>query len=223
MMSVLSNSVLVLNTSFLPIDVINVYEASKKVCREDPRARFVDPETYMSYDYESWIDTWEDAIRSSKLSADKALQSSCMAFRIPEVIILTKYDGDGSGERYRDKDRPPKFSRRNVYLRDSHTCQYCNKRCDTSESNLDHVIPKSKGGEMNWGNIVVSCIPCNTKKGGRTPSEAGMRLIKKPTTPAYGELKKPFGAKLRRKLKGNALPSWENFLGKIYWEISLKD
>ena len=112
-MSVLSSSVLVLNKGWMPVDVTNVYEAVCKVCRDVPRARFVDPETYVTYDFESWVSTWEDAVRSAKFEADKVMVSYCLAFRLPEVIVLTEYDGDGQSHK---ANRPPKFSRRNVYL-----------------------------------------------------------------------------------------------------------
>jgi 5-methylcytosine-specific restriction endonuclease McrA len=221
-MSVLNNSVLVLNKGWMPVDVTNVYDAVLKVCRHDPTAKFVDPETYVTYDFEAWVDTWEDAIRAAKFDADKVLESPCLAFRLPEVIVLTRYDGDGHA---RKSNRPPKFSRRNVYLRDRNTCQYCGRKCSTEESNLDHVIPKSKPycGQMTWTNIVVACVPCNDKKRNRTPEEAGMRLIRKPVVPKPGELKRPWGEKLKRKLRGRVLPSWEHFLGKMYWEVGLKD
>lgn len=232
-MSVFNNSVLVLNSGWMPVDVTSVYEAVLKVCRDEPRAKFVDPETYLTYDFESWVETWEDAIRSAKFEADQVLESPCLAFRLPEVIVLTEYDGDGSGGC--KKLRPPKFSRRNVYLRDRNTCQYCGKKCKTEDSNLDHVIPKSKGGPMNWGNIVVSCIDCNNKKKNMTPEQAGMRLLSKPRVPEPGELKRAWGDKLKSKLKGRVRPSWTHFLGKMYselvdeamskmyWAVELKD
>jgi 5-methylcytosine-specific restriction endonuclease McrA len=227
-MSVLSKSVLVLNTGWLPVNVTTVDDAVCKVYNEGdefhskgPRARFVDPETYATYDFESWVDTWEDAIRSSHFDADKVLESPCFAFRIPEVIVLTKYDGTGDCGRLQNKS--PKFNRKNVYIRDHNTCQYCGKKCRTDQSNLDHVIPKSYKGQMSWTNIVVACIPCNDKKRNRTPKEAGMRLIRKPRIPKPGEIKIPWGMKLKRKLRGRVLPSWEHFLGKMYWEIRLKD
>jgi 5-methylcytosine-specific restriction endonuclease McrA len=220
MMSVLTDNVLVLNSSWMPVDVNTVYEASKKVCRDEPRARFVDPETYVSYSLEEWVDTWDDAIRSSKFGADQALKNACMTFRIPEVIVLLNYDGDGQDSK---KKRPPKFSRKNINLRDNWTCQYCGKKCRSGEYNYDHVTPKSRGGGMSWKNIVFSCIPCNSKKGGRTPEEAGMVLLREPWVPGPGDLKKPYAAKLRRKLKGGVLPSWEHFLGKMYWEVELTE
>lgn len=199
------NSVLVLNSQWRPIDIHSLHEAKKKVCRDKPRALFVDPETLERLDYGQWIESWDDAIRSAKN---------------PEIIVLTEYDGDGQGGK---NNRPPKFSRRNVYLRDKNTCQYCGKKCSTEESNLDHVIPKSKGGPMNWKNIVVACIPCNNRKRDMTPAQANMSLIRQPFAPKAGDLKRRFGAKLRRKLKGNVRPSWENFLGKMYWDVGLKD
>lgn len=222
-MSVLSSSVLVLNSGWMPVDVTNVYDAVLKVCRDNPRARFVDPETYVTYDFESWVDTWEDAVRSAKFEEDQVMQSSCLAFRFPEVIVLTEYDGDGSTGSKKKKLRSPKFSRRNVYLRDRSTCQYCGKKCKTEESNLDHVIPKSKGGPMSWRNIVVACISCNNKKKDMTLEQAGMRLQNRPRVPAPGELKRPWGMKLKRKLQGRVRPSWQHFLGKMYWEVELKD
>jgi hypothetical protein len=228
MSDVLDRSVLVLNTSFRAIDVTNVYKATQMVCKEedDARAFFIDPETYSPYTFDEWVETWDDAIRSAKLSADKALQSSCMTFRIPEIIQLSNYRGDGEGNRNKDPKRPPKFSRRNVNLRDEFTCQYCGKKCyNKGEYNYDHVIPRSRGGGMNWNNIVFSCIPCNSKKGGRTPEEAGMVLRRRPYIPEPGELarKRPYAAKLRRKLKGRALPSWEYFLGELYFEAVLQE
>ena len=73
---------------------------------------------------------------------------------------------------------PRKFSRREVFLRDHYTCQYCGRR--THDLTLDHVIPRHRGGDHCWENVVSACIPCNHKKAGRTPREAGMRLLRQP-------------------------------------------
>lgn len=214
-------SVLVLNKSWMPIDVTSVYEAVCKVCRARPRARFVDPDTYATYDFDSWVDTWEDAIRASEIAADKVMESPCLAFRLPEVILLTEYNGFGP-----DSSPGPRrlvFSRRNIYLRDRNTCQYCGKRFHTNDLNLDHVVPKSKGGQMTWQNIVLSCIACNDKKRNRTPKEAGMSLVRKPMVPKPSEVKRPWGERLKRKIGSNVPETWETFLGKLYWELELKD
>lgn len=76
---------------------------------------------------------------------------------------------------------PRKFSRREVFLRDNYTCQYCGKQ--TRNLTLDHVVPRRQGGEHCWENVVSACIPCNHRKAGRTPKEAGMKLLHVPKAP----------------------------------------
>jgi len=76
-----------------------------------------------------------------------------------------------------------KFNRKNVWLRDKGTCQYCNKRVGLHNFTFEHVTPKSQGGKTKWSNIVVACFPCNQQKGSRTPQEAKMHILKKPIRP----------------------------------------
>ncbi len=76
-----------------------------------------------------------------------------------------------------------KFSRINVLTRDNFQCQYCGHRFPRRELNYDHVVPRNQGGRTVWDNIVTSCYPCNSKKAGRTPDQAKMRLIKPPFRP----------------------------------------
>ncbi len=73
------------------------------------------------------------------------------------------------------------YSRKNVHIRDQHTCQYCGS---THNLTLDHVMPTSRGGPSSWENVVTACSPCNSKKGNKTPSEAGMVLAKAPVRPS---------------------------------------
>ena len=77
------------------------------------------------------------------------------------------------------------FSRSNIYLRDKYRCQYCAERFQASELTFDHVVPVSKGGRKVWENIVTCCIECNRKKGGKTPREAGLTLVRRPKRPTY--------------------------------------
>jgi 5-methylcytosine-specific restriction endonuclease McrA len=77
---------------------------------------------------------------------------------------------------------PPKTrrpNRKNIFIRDEARCQYCLKDLDFYDSTIDHVLPKSRGGADAWSNLVLCCGPCNIKKGSRTPSEAGMTLLRK--------------------------------------------
>jgi 5-methylcytosine-specific restriction endonuclease McrA len=78
-----------------------------------------------------------------------------------------------------------KFSRQNLYFRDRGKCQYCGTSFESKDLTYDHVIPRSKGGQTEWTNIVTSCLPCNLKKGGRTPEEAGMCLVRRPKVPIW--------------------------------------
>lgn len=81
------------------------------------------------------------------------------------------------------KKKAVKFSRVNLYTRDGYQCQYCGVKKGPSGLNYDHVVPRSKGGKSVWENLVASCIPCNTRKGHRTPAEAGMTLRRLPFKP----------------------------------------
>ena len=75
------------------------------------------------------------------------------------------------------------LTRKNIFYRDNNTCQYCGKsKCQLT---IDHIIPKHKGGEDNWKNLVTSCNRCNSKKGNFYIEELGMKLIKKPIRPHY--------------------------------------
>lgn len=71
------------------------------------------------------------------------------------------------------------LNRRAVFMRDDHRCQYCGRAAE----NIDHVIPKAQGGTHSWENVVASCRRCNTKKGGRTPKQAGLLLSRAPRAP----------------------------------------
>jgi len=76
-------------------------------------------------------------------------------------------------------------SRNGVLLRDNHTCQYCGATPGRAGLTLDHIVPRSRGGETVWDNVVACCRPCNTRKGDRTPEEAGMALRRRPGRPHY--------------------------------------
>src|SRR5438046_438837 len=96
----------------------------------------------------------------------------------------------------------------------SNTCQYCGDVFERNDLNLDHVIPRDRGGPTTWENIVCSCISCNTKKANRTPQEAGMRLIRKPKRPKW----RPF---VQINLGLHYHDSWKHFLDLAYWNVEL--
>lgn len=101
----------------------------------------------------------------------------CALFYYPSVIVCNNY--------IRTKPIPLSPTRANIYWRDNLTCQYCGRKDFYRNMTLDHVIPKSRGGDKGWLNLVTCCVPCNQSKGNKTPSEASMKLIKEPRVPRY--------------------------------------
>ena len=110
-------------------------------------------------------------------SRDRTIQGVNQTWPLPAIVRVMKNFP-------RNKIRV-KFSRINIYTRDGFKCQYCGHRFETEGLNYDHVIPRSQGGKTNWENIVTCCLPCNTKKGNRTPDQARMTLLRTPKRPKY--------------------------------------
>lgn len=164
---VLNTKVLVLNRNFLPVHVTSVRRAFSLLYQGVAEA--VDDQ-YRTFDFDSW-----SALSSSV--HDDTIGLVDRIIRVPRVILLLTYD--------RIPKRQVRFNRFNVYARDRNTCQYCGHRLPRVELNLDHVIPRSQGGSSVWENIVCSCHACNRRKGGRTPKEAGMKLLHPPRRPEW--------------------------------------
>ncbi len=114
--------------------------------------------------------------------SDKIVRSQKLALFIPKVVRLLKF----IRRIYREKIP---FSRKNIFIRDNYTCQYCGKQ-ERKRLTIDHVIPVSRGGKDTWENTVACCPECNLKKGKRLPSEVGMKLKRKPFQPTIREFLK---------------------------------
>lgn len=118
------------------------------------------------------------------------------------------------------KDSSVTFSRKNIFLRDQYTCQYCNQTFDNKQLTYDHVVPKSKwnydnGSPTIWTNIVTACVECNRKKGNRTPKQANMPLINLPIKPFKTSRYLPIAHHLR-KIKDTIPVEWTLYLPKSY-------
>ena len=139
---------------------------------------------------------------------DREIRAVSVSFKLPSVIRLLRFV-----KIKRRFDYVP-FSRANIYARDNHTCQYCNGPFSTADLTFDHVVPVAQGGRKDWENIVTCCVSCNRRKGGRTPAEAGMRLVRPP--------RRPDSAPAIRITVGlrNAPESWRDYL---YWNVELDD
>ncbi|MBA7649862.1 hypothetical protein ES703_57661 [subsurface metagenome] len=101
------------------------------------------------------------------------IHSVSSIFSLPSVIRLAYMIKRPRPER--------KLTRLEIFNRDQYTCQYCGK--ETRQLTLDHVIPRHRNGHHTWENVVSACIPCNRRKAGRTPEQAGMRLLHRPSPP----------------------------------------
>lgn len=131
--------------------------------------------------------------------SERVVRTVSQTYRVPAVIRLLKF----IRQIYR---REVPFSRKNVLIRDSYYCQYCGKEYSSSELTLDHIIPKVQGGLNEWTNVVACCRNCNVHKGGRTPRQASMSLVRKPFKPTIMEfismyLDRRFGVNLEEILK----------------------
>ncbi len=140
---------------------------------------------------------------------DREIRAVSFSFKLPSVIRLLRFV-----KIKRRFDYVP-FSRTNIYLRDKHSCQYCGDVFPTAELTFDHVIPVAQGGRKDWENIVTCCVTCNRRKGGQTPAEAGMKLLRPPRRPTSVPAVRII------KFELNIAPeSWRDFL---YWHVELDD
>ena len=134
------------------------------------------------------------------------IHSVSFTIKLPSVVRLLKV--------VKRSKKPVKFSRQNIYARDRYKCQYCRVKFPPEDLTYDHVLPKSRGGKTEWTNIVTCCIDCNRKKGGKTPREASMKLMKKPVMPAWVPA-------IRLTIGFSYVPkTWREYL---YWNVELME
>lgn len=195
--SVLERPTLVLNRNWQPVNVATV--ARSLVMLWNEAARAVDPDDFRQY-------TWSDWAKFRPKDGEPFLQAVTFRMRVPEVLTLTRYE--------RPRETAVTFSRRNIFKRDHATCQYCGARPGSAELTIDHVMPRSHGGTSRWDNCVLACVPCNAKKGNRSPEQAHMKLQRKPFRPSW----KPLYAS-----NGIRIASWSKFLSEAYWNVTLAE
>ncbi len=202
----LSLSVLLLNRLYMAVRVVNVRRAMTLLYRDLAEVVAVEDGQYVSYDFADWVEVSQ---AHSRFEPEKHDWIRTVRFQIavPRIIRLLGYDKLPQGL--------VKLNRKNLYARDQNRCQYCGKKHPTSELSLDHVVPRSQGGQNTWENIVCACVRCNVRKGGRTPDQAGMKLITRPRRPRRSPI-------LTVKLSDSRYASWRQFLDFAYWNVELK-
>lgn len=199
MSNVLNQSVLVLNRYWTAVHVTNASRAL--VLLYGDRARVV-TDDYSTYDFHSWREL------SEVMDQGQMIRTPSCRIAVPEVIILNNF--------HRIPPRQIKFSRRNIYLRDHHTCQYCGRLPAKDELTIDHVVPRSRGGKTTWENVVLACMKCNTRKGNKLLADSGMKLLSEPRKP-----KGLIGSCFYQTAPVSSF--WQKFLDNAYWNAALEE
>ena len=204
---VLNEKVLVLNRFYTAIRVISARRAFTMLCKEVAEIISVEDGQYLTYDLQSWTEI-ADLQQQFEPDAHAWVRTPRLRIAVPKIIRLLGYD--------RLPRQEVKLNRRNLYARDSSHCQYCGRSFPTRELTIDHVVPRVLGGNHSWTNLVCACVRCNARKGGRTPMQASMRLIRKPVKPKRNPV-------ITLRLGEARYRSWKTFLNEAYWTVELRD
>jgi 5-methylcytosine-specific restriction endonuclease McrA len=197
--------VLVLNKFYMAVHVVSVRRAFCLLFKDLAEVITIDDGHHMSFNFASWREV-SQARTLYRHPDDDFIRTVHFEIQVPRIIRLISYD--------RLPRHRVKFNRRNLFARDGNRCQYCGKKFATAGLSLDHVLPRSRGGLATWENIVCACLRCNVKKGGRTPREAGMKLIRTPIEPRTSPV-------VSLTLSNRKYKSWKAFLDTAYWSVEL--
>lgn len=202
----LDAKVLVLNKLYLAVRVVSARRAFSLLLRDLAEVITLTDDQYTTYSFSTWA---ELSSLQHQHEPDKHdwVRTVRLHVAVPRIIRLLGYD--------RLPAQIVKLNRRNLFARDRNTCQYCGRSFPTADLSIDHVLPRSLGGGDSWENLVCACIRCNARKGGRTPDQARMKLVKKPVMPKRNPL-------LALRLGQDKYSSWKAFLDHAYWSVELK-
>jgi len=184
---IVDEPVLALNRTWQPVTFLPIRIAICTTMRD--MASIMCPVSYYLMSLEEWME--------NAPTSDRLIKTARQPIVAPEVIVFKRYG-----------ERPPRkisFNRPNLWRRDEYSCQYCGVALPGNKLQVEHVVPRSRGGVTSWENCVAACNNCNSRKRDRTPREARMRLRKKPQKPSWVP-----GMRVPRL----RFPSWEPFLSK---------
>jgi 5-methylcytosine-specific restriction endonuclease McrA len=202
----LDAKVLVLNKLYMAIRVVSARRAFILLAKELAEVIHVDEGKYLNYDFETWRDV---AAYQAEFERERHdwVRTVRAEIAVPRIIRLLGYD--------RLPAQAVKLNRRNLFARDRNQCQYCGKYFPTADLSIDHVLPRAQAGGESWENLVCACIWCNAKKGGRTPTQAHMKLIREPKKPKRNPM-------ISLRLGNEKYSSWKAFLDEAYWSVELR-
>ncbi len=202
----LGAKVLVLNRHYLATRVISAKRAFVLLAREAAEVIHADDGSYANYDFATWAELSE-LRKQFEPDLHDWVKTVRFDIAVPRIIRLVACD--------KLPAQRVKLNRRNLFARDHNQCQYCGDRFPTSELSIDHVRPRSQHGPDTWENLVCACVKCNSRKGGRTPEQARMKLIRKPVQPRRNPL-------ISIRLNSDKYASWKAFLDDAYWSVELR-
>ena len=203
----LDDKVLVLNRLYTAVRVISARRAFVMLAKRAAEVIAVEDGCYVTYDFDSWAEV-ASLQKEIEPGEHSWVRTPRFDVAVPKIIRLFGYD--------RVPRTQVKLNRRNIYARDDNRCQYCGNTFATRELTLDHIKPRVQGGENSWENLVCACLRCNTKKGGRTPTQARMQLIRPPVRPKRSPA-------IMLRLGSKKYESWRAFLNNAYWTVELRD
>jgi len=186
--------VLVLNRLWQPVNIVGVQRAFSLLLQDHAQVIYTGDESFRMMDSAAWLELSEEETPGD---TEACIQTVRLRIRVPKVLLLRSYDQLPAQE--------VKFTWENLFDRDDYRCQYCGNHFEAAHLNMDHVIPRDRGGRTSWENIVTSCIKCNSRKANRLPHQANMHLIRKPERPRW----RPFVSSLIGQDYDSA---WDHFI-----------
>lgn len=164
---------------------------------------------------------WQDAIKgvyeeTHRVIAeyDRVVRSPTIEMKLPSVLMVANY------VKPRGMNKPATFSRWALMLAYEFRCMLCGNQFRTTELTFEHIIPRSRGGGCDWGNIVPACGPCNNRKGNKTLKEAGMKLVRAPYRPTRGQLEHM--AETLKVYEERYRTCFRSFRDVVHWNVSLE-
>ncbi|MFN0133910.1 MAG: HNH endonuclease [Phycisphaerales bacterium] len=190
----------------MAIRVVSARRAFILLAKELAEVIHVDDGRYVNYDFDSWreVAAFQQEFERERHDWVHTVRAD---IAVPRIIRLLGYD--------RLPAQAVKLNRRNLFARDRNQCQYCGRHFPTCDLSIDHVLPKTQGGGESWENLVCACLWCNAKKGGRTPEQAGIKLVRPAKRPKRNPL-------ITLRLGSAKYQSWKAFLDEAYWSVELR-
>jgi len=164
------HNVLILNKHWIPINTTTAKHSFALMYTHNARGMMIEEDKVVPLEWNEWVSL-------NLKENDRTVKTVKGFIKIPTVIVLTNYD--------KIPRQTIKFTQKNLWERDNFTCQYTGKKVTRTNGNIDHIIPRSQGGKTSWENCVIAHKEINAIKADRTPEQAGLKLLKKPSAPKF--------------------------------------